>query len=76
MTMTGHERPAAWMIGGTAMLNIALSIPLTMTYGLVGTATATLTTTLVRSLMLSVYLRRRLGLVLVPGSLGKHAARA
>jgi O-antigen/teichoic acid export membrane protein len=76
MTMTGHERPAAWMIGGTAMLNIALSIPLTMTYGLVGTATATLTTTLVRSLILSVYLRRRLGLVLVPGSLGKHAARA
>lgn len=74
MTMTGHERPAAWMIGGSAILNIALSIPLTATYGLIGTATATLITTLVRSLMLSVYLRRRLGLLVVPGSFGEHAA--
>ncbi len=70
MTMTGNERPAALMIGGSALLNFALSIPLTATYGLVGTATATLITTLVRSLVLSVYLRRKLGLLLTPGSLG------
>jgi O-antigen/teichoic acid export membrane protein len=66
MTMTGHERPAAWMIGGSAILNIALSIPLTIAYGILGTATATLISTLVRSLMLSVFLRRRLGILLVP----------
>ena len=41
MTMTGHERPAAWMIGGSALLNIALAFPLTVAYGPVGTATAT-----------------------------------
>ncbi len=69
MTMTGHERPAAWMIGGSAVLNIALAFPLTVTYGLLGTATATLLATLLRSLMLSVYLRRKLGVLLLPGSL-------
>lgn len=74
MTMTGNERPAAWMIGGSALLNFALSFPLTAAFGLVGTATATLVTTLVRSLMLSVYLRRKLGLVLAPGGLGHLTA--
>jgi len=74
MTMTGNERPAAWMIGGSALLNFALSFPLTAAYGLVGTATATLMTTIVRSLMLSVYLRRKLGLLLAPGRLGHLTA--
>jgi len=74
MTMTGNERPAALMIGGSALLNFALAIPLTATYGLVGTATATLITTLVRSLVLSVYLRRNLGLLLTPGGLGHLSA--
>ena len=74
MTMTGNERPAAWMIGGSALLNFALSLPLTAAFGLVGTATATLITTLVRSLMLSVYLRRKLGLLLTPGGLGHLTA--
>lgn len=74
MTMTGHERPAAIMIGGSAILNIALSVPLTLQYGLVGTAMATLLTTLVRSLMLSIYLRRKLGLLLVPGSFARLRA--
>lgn len=70
MTMTGHERPAAWMIGGSAMLNIVLAIPLTAAYGILGTATATLISTLLRSLMLSIFLRRRLGILLVPAPLG------
>ncbi|HEY7567176.1 MAG TPA: oligosaccharide flippase family protein [Gemmatimonadaceae bacterium] len=74
MTMTGHERPAAWMIGGTAVLNIALSIPLTATYGIVGTASATLITTVIRSLTLGFYLRRRLGLLVLPGSFRGQAA--
>jgi O-antigen/teichoic acid export membrane protein len=67
MTMTGHERPAAVMIGASAVLNISLSIPLTLTYGLPGTAAATLVTTAVRSLVLGVYLRRKLGVLLLPG---------
>ena len=71
MTMTGHERPAAWMIGGSALLNIVLSVPLTLTFGLVGAATATLIATLVRSLMLSVYLRRNLGVLVLPGRLSE-----
>lgn len=74
MTMTGNERPAAWMIGGSALLNFALSFPLTAAYGLIGTATATLVTTLVRSLILSVYLRKKLGLLLFPGGLGHLTA--
>ena len=74
MTMTGHERPAAWMIGGSALLNIALAFPLTIAYGPVGTATATLIATLLRSLMLSVYLRRKLGVLVLPGSLGNFRA--
>ncbi|MGQ0539500.1 MAG: oligosaccharide flippase family protein [Gemmatimonadaceae bacterium] len=68
MTMTGRERPAAWMIGGSALLNIALSVPLTLAYGLVGTALATLLATVARSLVLSVYLRRNLGLSVIPGA--------
>jgi O-antigen/teichoic acid export membrane protein len=67
MTMTGHERAAAWMIGGSGLLQIALAIPLTELYGTVGTATATLLAVLTRSLMLSIFLRRRLGILLMPG---------
>lgn len=67
MTMTAHERPAAWIIGASAVLNIVLAIPLTLGFGLAGTATAALIATLSRSLMLSIYLRRHLGLLVVPG---------
>jgi O-antigen/teichoic acid export membrane protein len=67
MTMTGHERPAAVMIGGTGLFNIALAIPMTMAFGIVGTATSTLISTLLRSLLLGVYLNRRLGLLIAPG---------
>ncbi|MEW5915138.1 MAG: polysaccharide biosynthesis C-terminal domain-containing protein [Gemmatimonadota bacterium] len=74
MTMTGHERPAAVMIGASAVLNISLSVPLTLTYGLVGTAAATLLTTAVRSVILGVYLKRRLGVLLLPGTVSHLSA--
>ncbi len=68
MTMTGHEREAAWMIGGSGLLQIALSFPLTSAYGIMGTATATLIAIVARSLMLSIFLHRRLGIVMLPGT--------
>jgi O-antigen/teichoic acid export membrane protein len=67
MTMTGHERAAAWMIGGSGALQIALSVPLTQAYGIMGTASATLIAIIARSLMLSIFLHRRLGIVMLPG---------
>jgi len=66
MTMTGHEREAAWMIGGSGLLQIALSIPLTAAYGIMGTASATLVAIVARSIMLSVFLHRRLGILMLP----------
>ncbi len=66
MTMTGHERAAAWMIGGSGLLQIALSLPLTAAYGIMGTASATLIAIVARSLMLSIFLQRRLGIVMLP----------
>lgn len=68
MTMTGHEREAAWMIGGSGLLQIALSFPLTSAYGLMGTASATLIAIVARSLMLSIFLYRRLGIVMLPAT--------
>lgn len=66
MTMTGHEREAAWMIGAAGLLQIGLAIPLTAAFGTVGTATATLVAVVARSIMLSLFLRRRLGLLVLP----------
>jgi O-antigen/teichoic acid export membrane protein len=66
MTMTGHERAAAYMIGGSGLLQIALSFPLTATFGIMGTATATLVAIVTRSLMLSIFLRRHLGILMLP----------
>ncbi|MGQ0643268.1 MAG: hypothetical protein ACT4P6_21190 [Gemmatimonadaceae bacterium] len=66
MTMTGHERAAAWMIGGSGALQIALSFPLTAAYGIMGTASASLIAIVARSLMLSIFLHRRLGIVMLP----------
>jgi len=66
MTMTGHERAAAWMIGGSGLLQIGLSFPLTAAYGIMGTASASLIAIVARSIMLSIFLHRRLGIVMLP----------
>ena len=58
MTMTAHERPAAWIIGLSALLYIALAFLLTPRFGAMGTASATLIATSVRALSLSTYVWR------------------
>jgi O-antigen/teichoic acid export membrane protein len=66
LTMTGHERQAGYMIAASALLNIALSLALTPMIGLVGTAAATTTATLARAIALAIYIKRKLGISVVP----------
>lgn len=67
LTMTGNQRLAAWIIGGSAAANLALTVLLTTRYGIMGTATATLLATILRCALLVVFVRRRLGLSVIPG---------
>lgn len=60
MIMTEHQRAAAQIIAGSAALNIAAALLLTQRFGLVGTASATLLATVVRSVVLSAYIWRKL----------------
>jgi O-antigen/teichoic acid export membrane protein len=62
LTMTAHERDAAWIIGLSALLNILLALVLTPIFGPVGTASATLAAAIVRAIALSVYVRRTMNL--------------
>jgi O-antigen/teichoic acid export membrane protein len=61
LTMTEYQKEAAWIIGGSALLNLALAVVLTPLFGLVGTASATLIATVARSAVLVVFLRRTMG---------------
>lgn len=62
MSMTGHEREILWFVGGTAILNLVLTLILTPRYGIVATAASTFTATAVRAILLTWFVRRRLGL--------------
>lgn len=62
MTMTAHEREAAWIIGISAVAYIVLAFSLTPVYGAIGTAAATLLTAVGRAIALSVYVRRVMGI--------------
>lgn len=64
LTMTAHERDAAWIIVSSAALNVVLAVVLTPRLGPIGTAAATLLTAVVRAIALSVRLRRTLGLLI------------
>jgi len=64
MTMTAHEREAAQVILSTAILNIVLALVLTPKFGPVGTASATLTAAIARTLALRFYIKREMGLSL------------
>ena len=64
--MTRYENAAAYIIGGSAALNLVLTIILTPLYGLYGTAAATLIATLARSVVLVVFIRKRMKLDAVP----------
>lgn len=67
LTMTEYQHQAAWIIGSSAVLNLALTLTLTPRFGLVGTATATLIATLARIVALVWFIRRRMGLSVIPG---------
>lgn len=62
LTMTAHERQAAWIIGLTAAFNLVLALLLTPNFGPVGTASATLAAALLRVLALRIYIKRSMGL--------------
>lgn len=62
MTMTRHERAAAWIVGGSAALNLLLALGLTPIYGATGTAAATLIAAVGRSMALVVFIRRTMRL--------------
>jgi O-antigen/teichoic acid export membrane protein len=66
LTLTGHQRQAAVIIIGSAVLNLALSLTLTSAFGPIGTAVATMTTTTVRSLVLVVYCWKLLRVKVIP----------
>jgi O-antigen/teichoic acid export membrane protein len=66
LTLTGHQRQAAIIVVGSAMLNLALSLSLTSLFGSIGTAAATTTTMLLRSAVLAIYSWKLLGVRLVP----------
>jgi O-antigen/teichoic acid export membrane protein len=65
MTMTAHEREAAWIIGLAAALNLVLALVLTPRFGPIGTASGTLIAAVARAAALSVYIRRAMGLRLL-----------
>lgn len=48
-TMTNHQQTATKIIGSTAVLNVVLALALTAWFGMLGTATATAISTIVRS---------------------------
>jgi O-antigen/teichoic acid export membrane protein len=75
LALTGHQRQAAVIVVGSAIVNLALSLVLTHTIGTVGTAIATATTTLVRSVVLAVYCWKLLGVRVVPLLTSVNGAR-
>jgi len=66
LTLTEHQRKAATVVVGSAVLNLMLSLAATRKFGAIGTASATAATTFLRSAVLAVYCSRLLGIRIVP----------
>lgn len=64
LTMTGHQSIASQVIGGTAALNLLLTLVLTPKLGVMGTAIATSVAILARGAILAIIVRRRVGVSL------------
>lgn len=62
MAMTGHQREAARVIGGTAALNVLLNAALIPPFGIVGAAVATTLSTVVWNVTLVWRVRKLLGI--------------
>jgi O-antigen/teichoic acid export membrane protein len=60
MSMTGYQREAAWVIGVTALLNIILNAVLISLMGVIGAAVATAIVISLRSITLSVFVKKKL----------------
>ena len=61
LNMTGHERDTVWVLGLSAVLNIALNAGLIPLFGMVGAATATATSLLIWNILLSLRVHKRFG---------------
>jgi O-antigen/teichoic acid export membrane protein len=66
LVMTGNQVTAARVIIGCAVLNLALTLVLTPTLGIMGAGLATTITTLTRAYLLTARMRSALGLSLSP----------
>ena len=66
LTLTGHQREAAVLVLGSAILNLTLSLIATRTFGAIGTASATAATAFLRSGALMLYCWKLLGIRLTP----------
>lgn len=75
LTMTGHEKVAALIIGAAAILYAILVIVLSPRLGALGVALATLIAYVVRAISLGIYVHRRLG-INVLRIWGSHGAPA
>jgi O-antigen/teichoic acid export membrane protein len=64
LTMTGHQREASRVIGGTALFNLVLTLILTPLIGIQGTALATTIAVVARTVILAVIVRRMVGVSL------------
>jgi O-antigen/teichoic acid export membrane protein len=62
MTMTGHHRPAARIVGVSAVLNLTLNFILIPRFGIAGAAIATAASAVLANLGMVLFVRRRLGL--------------
>jgi len=62
MSMTGHERLYAQVLGWSALLNIILSLVLTPLFGMIGAACATMTTLIMWNVWMAALVRRKLGI--------------
>jgi len=62
MSMTGHEREAAWVTSACGLLNVILGVSLIPVLGLLGAALATTMTNLVWNAILVWRVRRKLGI--------------
>jgi O-antigen/teichoic acid export membrane protein len=67
LTMTGHEKDAARIAAGSSVVNIVLTLWLTIQYGMPGTAVATALSGILRVGLLGASARRHLNVSLLGG---------
>lgn len=74
LSMTGKQVVQTWIIGACAVVYLVCAYFLTRAFGIVGTATATLISTALRTLLYQVYVRRHMGYSLRPRMGGLETA--